>query len=133
MAIGSELPPKVATCPRRYGLSLNRDGQPTSKQGCWTIDPLDKNAFSPYSLIWLSERGDVIFPGSQIKKMIKLCFETQELGQATKITFLANNSDIIPRRMEDLMTGGMSEFAFTVSIESFRSVLTGNSIVQVVA
>jgi len=114
MAIGAQLPARITICPRRYGLSLNGGVQAESKEGRWSIDPLDENAFSPNQLIWLVEKGDVIFADSELKKTIKLCFKTEELRQTTTITFLANDHDSIPRRLEDLTTRGMSEFSFAV-------------------
>jgi len=97
MAVGARLPPKISICPRRYGLRCERN---------WRIDPLDEHAFSTKQLIWVVDRGDVIFAGSELKKTIKLLFIGRELWQTTTITFVANSSDSIPHRLEDLTTGG---------------------------
>jgi hypothetical protein len=114
MAIGAQLPPKIVICPRRYGLSLNGGGQHAPEEGRWTIDPLYENSFLPDQLIWLVERGDVIFADSQLKKTIKLCFKAQELGKTTTMTFVANGFDNAPCWLEDLTTRCMSELSFLV-------------------
>lgn len=105
MAVGAEVPPKVATCPRRYGLSLNGGVQRELKEGVWEVHPLDEKAFSPNELIWLVERGDVIFTDSELKKTIKLCFKTLELGQTSTISLVANGSDTAPTELEELNKG----------------------------
>jgi hypothetical protein len=104
MAIGAEIPPKIATCPRRYGLSLNGGRPPSLKEGLWTVDPLDDKIFSPTQLIWLVNRGDVIFPDSEFTRTIKLGFQKQDIKnlQTTEITFVADGNDRVPTRLEEL-------------------------------
>lgn len=104
MAIGAEIPPKIATCPRRYGVSLNGGRSPSLKEGVWTVDPLDEKIFSPSELIWLVNRGDVIFPDSELTRTIKLSFQKQDIKnlQTTEITFVADGNDRVPSRLEEL-------------------------------
>jgi len=106
MAIGARIPPKVATCPRRYGLCLNQGRMPDITEGIWDIDPPDENVFPQGRLIWLVSRQDVIFPDSEFKKKIKFSFETEQCGRASVITFVADGGDRIPSRLEDLSPGG---------------------------
>jgi len=104
MAIGAQLPPKIEICPRWYGLSF---GGSDLKNGCWTIDPQDENPSLPNELVWLVEKGETIFADSQIKKTIRLCFESRERKQTSTIGFVTTLSDRTPRTLGDLLTGSM--------------------------
>lgn len=114
MAIGGPLPPTITTCKRRYGLSWKGGEQFAPRKGYWTIHQDDENA-PPYNfksnmqLIWLVDKGDVIFAGEELKKTIKLSFKAEELPQIATIQFIANGSDHIPRHYEDLNTRGTSQ------------------------
>jgi len=110
MAIGAPLPPKVAICQSRYGLILKGKSPYAPRDGSWTIHPLDENSFllNPFTttqLIWLVQKGDVIFPESQLRKSVKLWFRAQELGQTAKISFVTNRSHTLPSQIEDLAQG----------------------------
>lgn len=117
MAIGAEIPPKIATCPRRYGLSLNGGRLPSLKEGVWTVDPLDDKIFSPTQLIWLVNRGDVIFPDSELTRTIKLGFQRQDIKnlQTTEITFIADGNDRVPSRLEELNARCTSNIVFALT------------------
>jgi hypothetical protein len=108
MAIGGPRPPKITTCSRRYGIGLRKGGN-------WMIHRDDENSFPSNllpdnELIWLVDRGDVIFADTELKKTIKLSFKAQELLQTTTIQFVASGSDNVLRQLETLMTGSLFKF-----------------------
>jgi hypothetical protein len=110
MAIGAPLPPKVAICQSRYGLILKGKSPHAPREGSWTLDSHDENSFllNPFTttqLIWLAQKGDVIFPESQLRKSVKLWFKAKELGQTAKISFITNMSHTLPSQIEDLPQG----------------------------
>jgi hypothetical protein len=106
MAIGARIPPKVATCPRRYGICLHQGRMPNITEGIWKLDPPDENTYPQSRLIWLVSKRDVIFPDSELKKKLKFTFESEQWGKAAVITFVADWSDRVPSRLEDMSRDG---------------------------
>jgi hypothetical protein len=82
--------------------------------GIWTVDHRDERAFSPTELIWLVEKGDIIFPDASPEKKIKLCFSRRGFCESTTITLITDRHDIVPRRWEQLSGNGKQQ-SFKVS------------------
>jgi hypothetical protein len=106
MGIGARIPPRVATCPRRYGICLNQGVLPGRTEDVWSVHPPNENIYPLGRLIWLVSRADVIFSDSVFKKKIQLSFRTEQPGKSSIITFIADQGDVIPSRLEDLSPRG---------------------------
>lgn len=110
MAVGSKLPPRIGSCPQRYGISLNGGAATKYSEGFWSVDPQDSRALVPQDLIWLVEKGDMIFPTDdlamlrtpEIKVDLKLSFKITKLPQSISITFVASGSNRVPKVIDDL-------------------------------
>lgn len=102
MAVGARLPPKIAMCPRRYGLCLNRRQATSRYNGVWNVYPAEWNEPQEDQLIWVVPSRDVIFPDVEFKKTLKLSFSTEQLTSDSIITFVADGGDKVPSRLEEL-------------------------------
>lgn len=90
------------------------------------VEPPDDDSLSSEQLIWLVEKGDIIFYGKWIQKSIKLRLKTTDPRGSTSIIFIANDSDRIPGRIMN------NDFRST-SVDSFvilHSALSADGVVR---
>ncbi|KAI9786203.1 MAG: hypothetical protein M1839_007613 [Geoglossum umbratile] len=107
MGIGMDVPARLRSCPRHYGICLSQIYADWRHDGAEAVaDWFHGRQVVPRQLIWLVQRGDVILPDGPIVSTYSIDWKFTpkhlESGQSVQMTVAATALEIAPTNMSSL-------------------------------
>jgi hypothetical protein len=122
MGIGVEMPTKLRSCPRHYGICVHQQYRDWLHTGANPVrDTLDGQLKVHSQLLWLMKQGDLIPLGkpliSDYECQYQITQQQFEAGKTLHLTFVSTTAIDAPSALSEL-SNGMDNFLFKAHRQS---------------